>query len=76
MRRAQGSLEYLLILAAILAIAVIVVLVANAMLGTPDEANIVNQDKYGFAFTWYFMAILLLLACVLIFWLNNLVQKD
>ncbi|NOQ91879.1 MAG: MFS transporter [Flavobacteriaceae bacterium] len=34
------------------------------------------SDKYGFAFTWYFMAILLLLACVLIFWLNNLVQKD
>lgn len=34
------------------------------------------SDKYGFAFTWYFMGILLLLACVLIFWLNNLVQKD
>ncbi|MCK4561899.1 MAG: MFS transporter [Flavobacteriaceae bacterium] len=33
------------------------------------------SDKYGFAFTWYFMAILLLLACVLFFWLNNLVQK-
>jgi len=33
-------------------------------------------ENYGFAFTWYFMGILLLLACVLIFWLKNLVQKD
>ena len=33
------------------------------------------SGKYGFAFTWSFMGVLLLIACVLIFWLNNLVQK-
>lgn len=49
MRRGQGSLEYLLILAAILALAVIVVLIANSMLGTPKETAVVNQDKYNFA---------------------------
>jgi len=32
-------------------------------------------ENYGFAFTWYVMAILLLVACILIFWLHNLVQK-
>jgi hypothetical protein len=47
--RGQGSLEYLLILAAILAIAVVVVLVANSMLGAPGDARIVEQDKYNFA---------------------------
>ncbi len=49
MRRGQGSLEYLLILAAILAIAVVIVLIANMLLGTPKEANLINQDKYNFA---------------------------
>lgn len=49
MPRGQGSLEYLLILAAILALAVIVVLIANMMLGSPRETNIVTQDKYNFA---------------------------
>ena len=49
MRRGQGSLEYLLILAAILAIAVVVVLIANSMLGSPKDVNTVNQDKYNFA---------------------------
>jgi len=49
MKRGQGSLEYLLILAAILAIAVVVVLVANAMLGQPSEAAAIQQDKYNLA---------------------------
>ena len=49
MRRGQGSLEYLLVLASILAIAVIIVLVANYMLGTPTESNVVSEDKYNFA---------------------------
>ncbi|MFC2174999.1 class III signal peptide-containing protein [archaeon] len=49
MKRGQGSLEYLLILAAILAIAVVAVLVANSVLGTPADATIAQQDKYGLA---------------------------
>ncbi|MCD6522740.1 MAG: class III signal peptide-containing protein [Candidatus Diapherotrites archaeon] len=44
--KAQGSLEYLLILAAILAIAVVVVVVANSMLAPGQEAGAINQDKY------------------------------
>ena len=43
---AQGSLEYLLILAAILAIAVVVILIANQLMAAPQEANIINQEKY------------------------------
>ncbi len=39
----------MLILAAILAIAVVVVLVANAVLGTPSEAAVAQQDKYNLA---------------------------
>ncbi len=49
MKRAQGSLEYLLIFAAVLAIAVVIVLVANSLLGSPQEATEVQQDKYSFA---------------------------
>ncbi|MFC2174888.1 FG-GAP-like repeat-containing protein [archaeon] len=49
MRRGQGSLEYLMVFAAILAIAVIVVLIANAMLGAPSESAISEQDKANFA---------------------------
>ena len=49
MRRGQGSLEYLLILAAILAIAVVVVLVANAMLGSPSDAGIAKTEVAAFA---------------------------
>lgn len=49
MTKAQGSLEYLLILAAILAIAVVVVLVATAISGATEEPTIVNEDKYQFA---------------------------
>ena len=47
MRKGQGSLEYLLILAAILAIAVVVVVVANSMLAPGQEAGEVAQDKYN-----------------------------
>ena len=34
------------------------------------------SDKYGFAFTWYLMAFLLLVACFLLIWLNRLVKRD
>lgn len=46
MKKGQGSLEYLLILAAILAIAVVVVVVANSMISAPTEQADLNQDKY------------------------------
>ena len=46
MEKAQGSLEYLLILAAILAIAVVVVVIANAMLNPAIEAGDAGTDKY------------------------------
>ncbi|MFC2175000.1 class III signal peptide-containing protein [archaeon] len=49
MKRGQGSLEYLLIFAAILAIGVVVVLVANAILGAPSESLVVQEDKYNLA---------------------------
>ncbi|MBN3037244.1 MAG: hypothetical protein JW834_02250, partial [Candidatus Diapherotrites archaeon] len=41
-----GSLEYLLILAAVLAIAVVVVVVANQMLAPAQAAAGVSEDKY------------------------------
>lgn len=47
--RGQGSLEYLLILAAILAIAVVVVVVANTMLRGGTASAGVNQDKLACA---------------------------
>ncbi len=34
------------------------------------------SDKYGFTFTWYVMALLLLIACFLLIWLNRLVKRD
>ena len=46
---AQGSTEYLLILAAILAIAVVVVVVANGMLETPKSQAVFRTDSYRFA---------------------------
>ncbi|MCK4327011.1 MAG: right-handed parallel beta-helix repeat-containing protein [Candidatus Diapherotrites archaeon] len=49
MKKAQGSLEYLLILAAILAIAVVVVVVANTLMAAPKTAAVVEEDKYTFA---------------------------
>ena len=47
MKKGQGSLEYLLILAAILAIAVVVVVVANSMLSAPQSQSKVQQDRYA-----------------------------
>ncbi len=47
MEKGQGSLEYLLILAAILAIAVVVVVVANSMLQAPQSQSKLQQDKYA-----------------------------
>jgi hypothetical protein len=47
MKKGQGSLEYLLILAAILAIAVVVVVVANSLLGSPKAQADISSDKYG-----------------------------
>ncbi len=44
--RAQGSLEYLLILAAILAIAAVVVIVAQAMLSPAERTANVGKTKY------------------------------
>ncbi|MCK4327974.1 MAG: class III signal peptide-containing protein [Candidatus Diapherotrites archaeon] len=46
MRKGQGSLEYLLILAAILAIAVVVVVVANSLMSAPRETAALEEDKY------------------------------
>ena len=46
MKKGQGSLEYLLILAAILAIAVVVVVVANSMLQSPQQQSKIQQDRY------------------------------
>jgi uncharacterized protein (UPF0333 family) len=47
MNKGQGSLEYLLILAAILAIAVVVVVVANSMLAPAKASGAVTEDKYN-----------------------------
>ena len=33
-------------------------------------------EKYGFSFTWSIMAILLILSCLLIFWLIKLLKKE
>lgn len=44
--KAQGSLEYLLIMAAVLAIAVVVVVVANSLVGV--ARNEVNQGADQF----------------------------
>ncbi|MFC2174887.1 class III signal peptide-containing protein [archaeon] len=49
MKRAQGSLEYLLILAAILAIGVVVVLVANSLLGAPAAQTGLQESRYACA---------------------------
>ncbi len=49
MQKAQGSLEYLIILAAVLALAVVIVLLAGSWLGTPIESATANQDKNAFA---------------------------
>ncbi len=46
MEKGQGSLEYLLILAAILAIAVAVVLVANQMMTPAEERGKISEDKH------------------------------
>lgn len=46
MEKGQGSLEYLLILAAILAIAVVVIVVANSMLSTPQTTAQLTKDNY------------------------------
>ncbi|MFC2174662.1 class III signal peptide-containing protein [archaeon] len=46
MKKGQGSLEYLLILAAILAIAVVVVVVANSLLSAPQQQTKLGEDKY------------------------------
>ncbi len=45
-KKGQGSLEYLLILAAILAIAVVVVVVARSMMAPAKRAGKAAQDKY------------------------------
>ncbi len=34
------------------------------------------SDKYGFALTFYLMAILLLLACLLLYWLSRVVKNQ
>jgi len=46
MKKGQGSLEYLLILAAILAIAVVVVVVANSLMSAPQTQAKVGEDQY------------------------------
>ncbi len=49
MKKAQGSLEYLLIFAAILALAVVVILVVNSVLGSPVDSSSIGSDKANFA---------------------------
>ena len=49
MKKAQGSMEYLLILAAILAIAVIVVIILSQLLAPGEDSTTVTEDKYNFA---------------------------
>ena len=46
MKKGQGSLEYLLILAAILAIAVVVVVVANSLLANPTTQADLGAIQY------------------------------
>ncbi len=50
-RKGQGALEYLLILAAILAIAVVVILVAHHVSTPARESALINQDRYSCAQT-------------------------
>jgi len=45
-KKGQGTLEYLLILAAILAIAVTVIVVANSLLSTPEGQLDIQDDLY------------------------------
>ncbi len=45
--KGQGALEYLLILAAVLAIAVVVILVAHQISTPARESTLINQDKYS-----------------------------
>ncbi len=48
-RKGQGALEYLLILAAVLAIAVVVILVAHQVATPAQSSATVNQDKFSCA---------------------------
>ena len=48
-RKGQGALEYLLILAAVLAIAVVVILVAHSVATPAQTSSVVNQDKFACA---------------------------
>jgi uncharacterized protein (UPF0333 family) len=48
-KKGQGALEYLLILAAVLAIAVVVILVAHQIATPAQNSAVVNQDKYNCA---------------------------
>ncbi len=48
-RKGQGALEYLLILAAVLAIAVVVILVAHHVATPAQQSTVVNQDKFSCA---------------------------
>lgn len=45
-KKGQGALEYLLILAAVLAIAVVVILVANQIMSPARESTVLNSDKF------------------------------
>ncbi len=48
-KKGQGALEYLLILAAVLAIAVVVILVAHQVATPAQSSATVNQDKFACA---------------------------
>ena len=48
-KKGQGALEYLLILAAVLAIAVVVILVAHSVSTPAQQSTVVNQDKFACA---------------------------
>ena len=48
-KKGQGALEYLLILAAVLAIAVVVILVAHQIATPAQSSAVVNQDRFACA---------------------------
>jgi len=48
--KGQGSLEYLLILAAVLAIAIVVIIVGNSLVTAPEQSTVISKDKFEASF--------------------------
>ena len=47
MQRSQSSLEYIMILAGVIAIAVVIIIIASMLLAPSEDATIVASDKYA-----------------------------